>query len=64
MSYPKNQKLLVCDKCGAERSTLIKVVVQKSLAVFEEKHCVGCVVLPMYKTEGVPDVFTRRNYVS
>ena len=64
MSYPKNRKLLVCDKCGAERSTLIRVVVQKSLAIFEEKHCVGCVVLPMYKAESVPEVIVRRNYVS
>ena len=44
MSYPnKNKKLLVCDKCGAERSTLIKVVVQKRLASFEEKHFAACV---------------------
>jgi len=64
MSYPKNKKLLVCDKCGAERSALIKVVVQKSLAILEEEHCVGCVVLPMYKAESVPGVFGRQNYVS
>jgi len=65
MSYPnKNKKLLVCDKCGAERSTLIKVVVQKGLAAFEEKHCAACVVLPVYKTGSVPEAFVRRNYVS
>lgn len=64
MSYPKNKKLLVCDKCGAEKNILIKVVVQKRLAVFEEKHCAECVVLPVYRDKSSSGVFVRRNYVS
>ena len=64
MSYPKNRKLLRCDKCGAEKDILIKVKVQKRLAIFEESHCAECVVLPVYRDEYSSDVFRRCDYIS
>ena len=64
MSYPKNRKLLRCDKCGAEKDMLIRVKVQKRLAIFEESHCVECVVLPVYRDKSSSGVFVRRNHVS
>jgi hypothetical protein len=64
MSYPKNKKLLVCDKCGAEKDMLIRVKVQKRLAIFEESYCAECVVLPVYRDEYSSDVFRRCNHIS